>query len=151
MISGLKDDVVGAAIVHEDSFHKAVAYGARFGFPVSYFFLALPVLFLAAAWLMPLISDPPKMTWITRFCCGSEAGIAMADCFIASLFRRFLALSERNSMRCPFFSSSLTSILSAITVVVMEVAPPVRVPVGIGGGHLLRPLDMLAHLPQNIY
>ncbi|KAF3505859.1 hypothetical protein F2Q69_00006027 [Brassica cretica] len=37
---------------------------------------AFQVLFFPAAWLLPLISEPPDMTWITRSCHGGETGAA---------------------------------------------------------------------------
>ena len=42
------------------------------------------------------------------------------------------------------------AVLRFVTVVMVEVAPETRVPERIGCFHLLRPLDLLAHLPQNI-
>ncbi|KAF2572540.1 hypothetical protein F2Q70_00003349 [Brassica cretica] len=65
------------------------------------------------AWLMPLISEPPEMTCITRSCRGGETGVASVGLPVVSLLRWLLALSKRNSLRCPFLSSSLTSIFSA--------------------------------------
>ncbi|KAF3599417.1 hypothetical protein F2Q69_00034971 [Brassica cretica] len=66
--------------------------------------LALQGLFLVAAWLTPLISEPPDMIWITWSWRGGKAGIAPADFTDASLFRCF------------------------VTVVAMEVAPEAGVP-----------------------
>ncbi|KAF2532844.1 hypothetical protein F2Q70_00030529 [Brassica cretica] len=83
----------------------------RFGWVVPRPCLALRVLFFAAAWLTPLTSEPPDMTWITRSWRGGEAGTAPLDFPTVSLLRWALAFSERNSRRCPFWSSSLTSIL----------------------------------------
>ncbi|KAF3591829.1 hypothetical protein DY000_02021609 [Brassica cretica] len=85
----------------------------RFGLAASRPCLAFQVLFFAAAWLMPLISEPPDMTWITRSCRGGETGAALVGLPVVSLLRWLLAFSERNSLRCPFLSSSLTSIFSA--------------------------------------
>ena len=42
------------------------------------------------------------------------------------------------------------AVLCFVTVVTVEVAPETRVPERIGCFHLLKPLDLLAHLPQNI-
>ncbi|KAF3582249.1 hypothetical protein DY000_02031580 [Brassica cretica] len=83
--------------------------------------LAFQVLFFAATWLMPLISKPPDMTCITRSCRGGEMGTALCD-----------------------------AVLRFVTVISMEVAPETRDPERIGCFNLLRPLDLLAHLPQNI-
>lgn len=84
----------------------------RFGFPISWPFDAFLGLFFAAAWLTPLTSEVPKMTLITLPCLGGEAGVVIVGWLVASLLRRLLALSERNSRRFPFFSSSLTFIFS---------------------------------------
>lgn len=93
---------------------SSVPRSRRFVFPVSWPSLAYYVLFFAAAWLMPLTSEPLEMTQITLSCLGGEACIVSVGWLFVSLLRRFLALSERTSWRCPFFSSSLTSILSAM-------------------------------------
>ena len=42
------------------------------------------------------------------------------------------------------------AVLRFVTVVSMEVSPETKVSERVGCFHLLRPLDMLAHLPQNI-
>ena len=70
-------------------------------------------LFFAATWLMPLISEPPDMTWITQSCWGGEAGTASVGFPGASLFRWLMAFSERKSRRSPLLRSSLTLIFSA--------------------------------------
>ena len=75
--------------------------------------MAFQVLFFAAAWLIPLISEPPDMTWITRSCRGGEMGAASVGFPVVSLLRWLLAFSERNSLRCPFLVNYLTSIFSA--------------------------------------
>ncbi|KAF3501407.1 hypothetical protein F2Q69_00042237 [Brassica cretica] len=98
---------------------------------------------------MPLIFELPEITWITRSCRGGKTGAALVGLPIVSLLRWPLAFSERNFLRCPFLCSSLTSIFSA-TQSSVEVAPEARVPERVGGFHLLRPFDLLAHLPQNI-
>ncbi|KAF3512734.1 hypothetical protein F2Q69_00006453 [Brassica cretica] len=57
--------------------------------------LAFKVLFFAAAWLMPLISEPPDMTYITRSCRGGETGAALVGFLVVSLLRWILAFSEK--------------------------------------------------------
>ena len=42
------------------------------------------------------------------------------------------------------------TILRFVTVVAVEVAPDTKVPERIGRFHLLRLVDLLAHLPQNV-
>ena len=42
------------------------------------------------------------------------------------------------------------AVLRFVTVVLMEVAPEAKVLERVGSFHPLRPLDLLAHLPQNI-
>ena len=42
------------------------------------------------------------------------------------------------------------AVLRSVTVVPVEVTPKAKVPEGIRCFHLLRPLKLLAHLPQNI-
>ncbi|KAF2554001.1 hypothetical protein F2Q68_00034346 [Brassica cretica] len=93
---------------------SSVPRSRRFGCVVSSQCLALRVLFFAAPWLTLLTSEPPDMTWINRSWRGGEAGAAPLDFPAVSLLRWALAFSERNSRRCPFWSSSLTSILRAI-------------------------------------
>ncbi|KAF3541327.1 hypothetical protein F2Q69_00022761 [Brassica cretica] len=75
--------------------------------------LVFKVLFFTAAWLIPLISEPPDMTWITQSGRGGEAGAASVGFPVVPLLRWLWAFSERNSLRCLFLSNSLTSILSA--------------------------------------
>ncbi|KAF3508559.1 hypothetical protein F2Q69_00007100 [Brassica cretica] len=71
----------------------------RFGLAASRPFLAFQVLFFVAAWLIPLISVPPDMTWITQSCGGGETGAASVGLPVVSLLRWLLAFSERNSLR----------------------------------------------------
>ncbi|KAF3583626.1 hypothetical protein F2Q69_00028871 [Brassica cretica] len=68
-----------------------------FGLAASRSCLAFRVLFVAAAWLRPLISKPPDMTWITWSCRGGETGAASVGLPIVYLLRWLLAFSERNS------------------------------------------------------
>ncbi|KAF2614315.1 hypothetical protein F2Q70_00011370 [Brassica cretica] len=97
-------DVVGASIIYQSR---------RFGLAASRPCLAFQVLFFAATWLMPLISKPPDMTCITRSCRGGEMGTALVGFSVIYLLRWLLVFSERNSLRCPFLTKSLTSIFSA--------------------------------------
>ncbi|KAF3587949.1 hypothetical protein F2Q69_00028863 [Brassica cretica] len=71
----------------------------HFGLAASRPCLAFHVIFFAAVWLMPLISKPPDMTWITRSCQGVEAGTASVGFPDVSLLRWLLAFSERNCRR----------------------------------------------------
>ena len=93
---------------------SSVPRSRRFGWVVSRPCLALQVLFFVSVWLTPLTSEPPDMTWITRSWRGGEVGEAPLEIPAVSFPRWALAFSERNYLRCPFWSNSLTSILRAM-------------------------------------
>ncbi|KAF2557526.1 hypothetical protein F2Q68_00015678 [Brassica cretica] len=128
LVCGLEDDVAGASIIYQYPFHQAVRYNRRFGLAASRPCLAFQVLFFAAVWVMPLISEPPDMTSITR-----------KELPEVSFLKQLVDLD----LHCD-------AVLRFVTVVSVEVAPETRVQERVGCFHLLRPLDLLAHLPQNI-
>ncbi|KAF3494388.1 hypothetical protein DY000_02052837 [Brassica cretica] len=55
---------------------SSVPRSRRFGLVASRPCLAFQVLFFATAWLIPLISEPHDMTWITWSCRGGKVGAA---------------------------------------------------------------------------
>ena len=67
-----------------------------------------------------------------------------------------LSLIGKELLEVPFpkqlvdLDLSCDAVLRFVTMVSMEVAPEARVPERVGSFHLLRPLDLLENLPQNI-
>ena len=109
----------------------------------------------AAEWLIPLTSEPPKMTFTVLVCCGGSGGVtSLSTWFCRSLCCNvLLPLSVRRSFRwlrlrsCDFKFEGI-AIFGSMSMVAMKVTPLWGILFVARSYHLARPSNRIAHVPE---